>query len=56
MKIPKPPWYGWVDDKLQSVEGLTDVVLLGIIAISIILLFKGDRVTKTSWIVYLVSP
>ena len=56
MKIPKPPWYSWVDKKLESVEGLTDVVLLGIIVISVFLLIKGDRVAKTAWVVYVISP
>lgn len=56
MRIPKPPWYNWVDKKLASVEGLVDVVLLAIIVISVILLIKGDRVAKTTWVVYVISP
>lgn len=56
MKLPKPPWYNWVNKKLSSVEGLTNVVLIGIVVISIFLILKGDRVAKTAWVVYLISP
>ena len=56
MNMPKPPWYGTLERKLEGVEWLTDAILIGIICVSVYLLLKGDRVLKTAWAVYLVSP
>lgn len=56
MKLRKPPWYGWVEDRLNSVEGLTNTVLILIAVIAILLVIKGDSVQKTAFAVYLVSP
>ncbi len=56
MKLHKPPWYGWVERKLNSVEGLTNAVLILIAVICIFLVIKGDSVQKTAFAVYLVSP
>jgi hypothetical protein len=56
MNIPKPPWYGAIDKKLKGAEWLVNALLIGIILISIVLLLRGDRLTRTAWLVYLVSP
>ena len=56
MNIPKPPWYKAIDKKLEGAEWLVNALLIGIIVVSVILLVRGDRVTKTAWLVYLVSP
>lgn len=56
MQIPKPPWYGYLNNKLEGSEWLVDALLVGIIVVSAYLLFKGDRVLKLGWLVYLVSP
>ena len=56
MNIPKPPWYGAVNKKLEGLEWLVDALLIAIIVISLILLLRGDRLSKTAFLVYLVSP
>lgn len=56
MTIPKPPWYGAVDKKLKEAEWLINPMLIGIIVISLLLLLRGDRVSRTAWLVYLISP
>jgi hypothetical protein len=56
MHIPSPPWYKALNEKLVGSEGLVNAVLLMIIAVSVILFFSKDRVLKTAWLVYLISP
>lgn len=56
MNIPKPPWYDWTNRKLEGSEWLVNLILIGIIAISLLALVRADRVTKTAWAVYLISP
>jgi len=51
-----PPWYKWANRKLEGSEWLVDWALLAVIAITILLLVKGDRVMKTTWLVYLALP
>jgi hypothetical protein len=56
MKLPVPPWYKPINDKLAGVEWLVDAILIITIFLCIIALVKGDRLTKTAFVVYLVSP
>lgn len=56
MNIPKMPWYSAVNKKLKGVEWLVNALLIAIIVISVVLLVRGDRLTKTAWFVYLISP
>jgi hypothetical protein len=56
MKLPIPPWYKPLNQKLEGVEWLVNASLLVIIAICIFLLVRGDRLAKTAFLVYLVSP
>jgi len=56
MTIPKPPWYGAVNKKLEGAEWLINPLLIGIAVITIVLLVRGDRVSRTAWLVYLLSP
>jgi len=50
------PWYKSINRKLEGVEWLVDLILIGVIVLSIILVLRGDRITKTAWVVYLISP
>jgi hypothetical protein len=56
MKFPIPPWYKPLNEKLKGAEWLVNATLVVIIALCIILLLRGDRLTKTAFLVYLVSP
>lgn len=56
MNIPKMPWYKALNSKLEGVEWLVNALLIGIIVVSVILIFRGDKLAKTAWLVYLVSP
>jgi hypothetical protein len=56
MHIPSPPWYKALNEKLSGSAGLVDAILLMIIAVSICLFFSKNRVLKTAWLVYLISP
>jgi hypothetical protein len=50
------PWYKNLGEKLNSIEGLVDLILVGCIIFSIIGLASKDNVFKTAIAVYLVSP
>jgi hypothetical protein len=52
----RPPWYKALNAKLEGKEWLVNALLLSIILISIVLLLRGDRLSRTAWLVYLVSP
>lgn len=58
MNFPKwrPPWYAAVNKRLEGTEWLVNTGLIIIIAISLVLIFRGDRLSRTAWLVYLVSP
>jgi hypothetical protein len=56
MKLPTMPWYSAINKKLEGVEWLVNALLIGIIVVSIVMLVRGDRVAKTAWFVYLISP
>jgi len=56
MRIPSPPWYGYLNQKLGDIEWLVDALLLVIIVVCVILLFSKDRVLKTAVAVFLISP
>lgn len=58
MNIPKwrPPWYKALNQKLEGAEWLVNALLIGIIVVSVILILRGDKLAKSAWLVYLVSP
>lgn len=56
MKLPVPPWYKPLNEKLERVEWLVDVTLIIIIVLCIVALLRGDRLQKTAFLVYLISP
>ena len=58
MKLPLPtmPWYKAINDKLEGAQWLINVGLVIIIAISVMLILRGDRVSRAAWLVYLISP
>lgn len=56
MKIPKPPWYDYLDKKLEGAEWLVNTILIVVILLCVVMLFSKDRVAKTTVAVFLVSP
>ena len=52
----KMPWYAWLNKKLEGSEWVINPLIIAIVIISAVLLVRGDRVTRTAWLVYLVSP
>lgn len=56
MNLPQMPWYKAINDKLEGHEWLINVGLLIIITISLVLILRGDRLSRAAWLVYLVSP
>ena len=58
MKLPLPsmPWYKALNEKLEGYEWAVNVGLLIIIAVSLALIMRGDRLSRTAWLVYLISP
>lgn len=50
-------YYGNLESFLGQTEGLVDALLIGIAAISILLvLFSPSRSLKLAWLAYMVSP
>lgn len=56
MKLPTPPWYKPLNEKLNSLEWLVDTLLVVVIVASVLALLKGDRIAKTGLLIYLISP
>ena len=56
MMLPKMPWYKAINDKLEGHEWWINALLIAIIAISILLIARGDKLSRAAWLVYLVSP
>ena len=56
MSIPSLPWYSKLQKIVAPTEGMATLILIGIIAITVIVIWKGDAVKKGLWAVYLVSP
>lgn len=56
LPLPKMPWYKAINDKLEGHEWWINALLLAIVAISIVLIVRGDRLSRAAWLVYLVSP
>ena len=50
------PWYRAADRKLRTVRPLMLAMLVLIIVISTYLLFFGDNVQRTGWVVYMWMP
>lgn len=51
-----PPWYDSANHKLEGYEWAIDWLLIGVILITVLLLIKGDRVMKSTWLVYVALP
>lgn len=56
MNLPRMPWYKAINDKLEGREWLINAGLVAIVAISLVLIARGDKVSRAAWLVYLVSP
>jgi hypothetical protein len=56
MATPKLPWYNKLRETVAPTEPITNFFLILVIAISIVILIKGDAAMKALWVVYLVSP
>jgi hypothetical protein len=56
MATPSLPWYPKLKKIIAPTEGVTNLVLIGIIIITVLVLWKGDAIKKALWAVYLVSP
>jgi hypothetical protein len=52
----KMPWYEPLEKKLQPMQGLVLLGLLGVIGVSVYVLVKGDSIKKTGLLVYFLSP
>jgi len=51
------PWYKALNDKLEGEpEWVVNVGLLIIVAVSLWLILRGDRLSRTAWFIYLLSP
>jgi hypothetical protein len=56
MATPSLPWYPKLQKFLVPTEGAANLILIGVIVITVLVLWKGDSVKKALWAVYLVSP
>lgn len=56
LPIPSMPWYKAINKKLEGREWLINAGIVAVVLISILLIMRGDRVSRAAWLVYLVSP
>lgn len=52
----QPPWYRWLEAKLEPVQPAVVLLLLLLAGISLVLAVRGPRWARTAWLVYLISP
>ena len=55
-KIIKPPWYDWIETKLEPMQGLVILILVGMIAVTVWMIFQKSAALRTLWAVFLISP
>ena len=58
MNFPKwrPPWYAYLNKKLEGSEWIVNTGLIIVIVIALVLLLRGDRLSRTAFFIYLISP
>lgn len=56
LPLPTMPWYKALNKRLEGSEWLVNAGIVAVIALSAMLLLRADRVAKTAWFVYLISP
>ena len=56
LPFPEMPWYKALNDKLEGAEWLVNALLAGIAILCVVMLLRGDRLSRTAFLVYLVSP
>lgn len=52
----RPPWYRWLEERLEPLQGAVVVLLLLVIGVSVYLIVRGPNWARTVWLVYLLSP
>lgn len=52
----QPPWYRWIEDRLEPVQAAVVALLLLVAAVSVLVAITGPRWLRTAWLVYLISP
>ena len=56
MATPLFPWYSRLERTVAPTEAAANLSLAILIAISLVILWKGSPLLKAGWVVYLVSP
>lgn len=54
--VPKMPWYKAINDKLEGHEWWINAGIVVVIVLSVLLLVRGDRLSRAAWFIYLISP
>lgn len=54
--IPRPPWYGALEETLEPVQWLVIAILLAYAAVCIWMVFQPSRSLRTLWAVFSLSP
>lgn len=50
------PWYKKLNNILLPVQPIVIAGLVLVVLVSILAIMKGDKVQRTAWFIYLVSP
>lgn len=56
MKGWPPPWYDWLEGKLQPSMPLMVAIGMVIVAITLYLMLRGRAVPLAAWLTYLLMP
>jgi hypothetical protein len=54
--LPRLPWYSDIEAILAPTERASTLALLAIIAITVVIAWRGSATVKAAWLVYIVSP
>ena len=52
----QPPWYRWLEERLEPVQPAVVALLLVLSVVSVLVVLTGPRWLRTAWLVYLISP
>jgi hypothetical protein len=50
------PWYHRLKTLVAPTEPIANLTLLAVVAVTLLLVWRGSPVAKAAWAVYLVSP
>lgn len=56
MNLAPPPWYQWLESRLEPAWPLMVVIAVAIIALTVLAVASGKAALLAAWLTYLLMP